>query len=164
MPFEEWGSTALSWTRRTSLRTAFETRMKMRGLNTATSNRGSAMSFLTNYIKKINGGKGVHLFTGTPITNTLSETFHMMRYVMDDEMRRDGLQNWDGWFNTFASETNDIEITAAGEYEPVTRLASFINVADLRRMMAPYTDIVLPTICRSSSHARPAVARPWRIR
>lgn len=66
----------------------------------------------------------------------------MMRYVMDDEMRRDGLQNWDGWFNTFASETNDIEITAAGEYEPVTRLASFINVADLRRMMAPYTDIV----------------------
>lgn len=119
-----------------------ETRMKMRGLNTATSNRGLAMSFLTNYIKKINGGKGVHLFTGTPITNTLSETFHMMRYVMDDEMRRDGLQNWDGWFNTFASETNDIEITAAGEYEPVTRLASFINVADLRRMMAPYTDIV----------------------
>lgn len=100
------------------------------------------MNFLTGYIKKLNGGKGVHLFTGTPITNTLTETFHMMRYVMDDEMRRDGLINWDAWFNTFSSETNDIEVTAAGEYEPVTRLASFINVADLRRMIGTYTDIV----------------------
>lgn len=119
-----------------------ETRMKLRGLSTASSGRSLALNFLVNYIKKSNGGKGVHLFTGTPITNTLTETFHMMRYVMDNDMRRDGIMNWDAWFNTFASETDDIEITASGEYEPVTRLAAFINVADLRRMMGTYTDIV----------------------
>ena len=118
------------------------TRMTLRGLNKTASARSIALNFLAGYVKKINGGTGVHLFTGTPITNTLTETYHMMRYIMDDEMKRDGLSNWDTWFNSFASETNDIEITSSGEYMPVTRLATFINVADLRRMMGTYTDIV----------------------
>jgi N12 class adenine-specific DNA methylase len=118
------------------------TRMTMRGLNKTASGRSIALNLLASYIKRTNNGAGVHLFTGTPITNTLTETFHVMRYVMDDEMKRDGLSGWDSWFNSFASETNDVEITSSGEYEPVTRLATFINVADLRRMMGNYMDIV----------------------
>jgi N12 class adenine-specific DNA methylase len=63
------------------------TKMKMRGLNTGTSDRSIALRFLTDYVKKLNDGRGVHIFTGTPITNTLAEIYNMQRYVMDDVMR-----------------------------------------------------------------------------
>lgn len=118
------------------------TRMKMRGLNKGLSDRSVALKFLVDYVKGQNAGKGVHLFTGTPITNTLSEIFHMQRYVAQQTMRDDGISYWDAWFNTFATGVSDVEFTAAGEYEPITRLAGFINVAELRRMMSPYMDVV----------------------
>lgn len=118
------------------------TRMKMRGLNLGTSNRSIALRFLTDYVKRQNGGHGVHVFTGTPITNTLTEIYNMMRFVMDDQMKLDGIKDWDAWFNTFADASTDVELTATGEYEPVTRLASFVNVAELRRMSGQYMDIV----------------------
>lgn len=118
------------------------TKMKMRGLNTGTSGRSIALRFLTDYVKGINNGRGVHIFTGTPITNTLVEIYNMQRYVMDDVMSLDGLRDWDAWFNVFADSSTDVELTDAGEYEAVTRLASFVNVADLRMMIGQYMDIV----------------------
>ena len=118
------------------------TRMAMRGLNKSVSNRSIALKFLTDYIKRQRNGRGVHLFTGTPITNTLAEIFHMQRYVMQGDMARDGIDQWDSWFNTFASGVSDVEFTAAGDYQAVTKLAGFINVAELRRLMGPYMDVV----------------------
>lgn len=118
------------------------TRMQLKGLNTATSNRSIALNFLTSYVKRNRGGQGTYLFTGTPITNTLTEIFNMQRYVMDDVMAKDGIDQWDAWFNTFANASSDVELNAAGEYEPVTRLASFVNVAELRRMAGQFLDIV----------------------
>lgn len=118
------------------------TRMNMKGLNTQTSNRSIALQFITRYIRANNNGGNVHTFTGTPITNTLTEIFHQMRYVMEDEMKAAGVETWDGWFGSFAKEVQDVELSAAGEYEAVTRLAGFINVPELRRMIGQYMDVV----------------------
>ena len=118
------------------------TRMSMKGLNTAVSNRSIALQFITRYIRANNFGGNVHTFTGTPITNTLTEIFHQMRYVMEEEMKAAGVDSWDGWFGSFAKEVQDIELSAAGEYEAVNRLAGFINVPELRRMIGQYMDVV----------------------
>lgn len=118
------------------------TRMQMKGLNTQTSDRSIALQFITRYVRANNFGGNVHTFTGTPITNTMTEIFHQMRYVMEDEMKEAGVDTWDGWFGSFAKEVQDVELSAAGEYEPVTRLASFINVPELRRMIGQYLDVV----------------------
>ncbi|HJV52799.1 MAG TPA: helicase-related protein [Noviherbaspirillum sp.] len=118
------------------------TKMKMKGLQTQTSNRSIAMSFLTKYVRGMQNGGNVHLFTGTPITNTMTEVFHMMRYMMNEEMEGAGLADWDGWFGSFAREVNDVELSSTGEYEAVTRLQSFINVPELRRMIGQYMDVV----------------------
>ena len=118
------------------------TKMRMKGLNTATSGQSLSLHLLSGYVKSLNAGKGVHLFTGTPVTNTLTEIYHMMRYVMDDEMERNGIKAWDSWFNTFADSVSDVELTAAADYESVTRLAAIVNVPELRRMAGQYTDIV----------------------
>jgi N12 class adenine-specific DNA methylase len=118
------------------------TRMQMKGLNTQTSDRSIALQFLTRYVRANNNGGNVHLFTGTPITNTLTEVFHMMRYIMSEEMQHAGVDQWDGWFGSFAREVMDVEQNAAAEYEAVTRLAGFINVPELRRMIGQYMDVV----------------------
>ncbi|MCE7797848.1 PLxRFG domain-containing protein [Sphingobium sufflavum] len=118
------------------------TRMKMKGLNTQTSDRSIALSFMTRYVRAQNNGGNVHLFTGTPVTNTLTEVFHMMRYIMQEEMQAAGIDQWDGWFGSFAREVMDVEQNAAAEYEAVTRLAGFINVPELRRMIGQYMDTV----------------------
>ena len=118
------------------------TRMQVKGLNTGTSNKSLALRFLTSYVKAQRGGTGVHVFTGTPITNTLSEIYHQMFYAMDDVMRQNSVDTWDGFFKTFADTIADVELTSTGDFENVERLAAFINVSELRRMAGQYMDIV----------------------
>ena len=118
------------------------TGMKMKGLQTATSDMSIALNFLTSYVRRQNNGNNIHTFTGTPITNTLVEIFHQMRYVMLEEMKSAGVDTWDAWFGSFSREVQDVELSAAGEYEPITRLAAFINVPELRRLVGQYLDVV----------------------
>lgn len=118
------------------------TRMRVKGLNTATSNRSIGLGFLTSYVKQKNNGRNVYLFTGTPITNTLNEIFNQSRYFMDDRLEQAGIKQWDAWFNTFAAAEPDVELTAGGHFENVTRLASFQNTDELVRLMSEFTDVV----------------------
>ena len=119
-----------------------KTKMTLKGLNTNTSQRSIALNFLTGYVGKRNSGKGVYLFTGTPITNSLNEIFNMGRYFMRDVMDRDGIGYWDTWFNTFANALPDVELAPDGTFEPVTRLSAFDNVDELVRVMSEFTDVV----------------------
>ncbi|MEM1152762.1 MAG: JAB domain-containing protein, partial [Pseudomonadota bacterium] len=118
------------------------TQMNMKGLNTATSAKSIALRFLTQYVRANNGGANVHTFTGTPVTNTMTEVYHQMRYIMEEEMADGMLDKWDGWFGAFASEVTEVELNAAAEYEAVTRLAKFVNVPELRQMLGQYMDVV----------------------
>ena len=118
------------------------TRMQIKGLNTQASDRSIALKLMSDYVKSRRGGTGIHLFTGTPITNALNEIFNMMNYVMDAEMEREGVKSWDMWFNTFADSSTDVEVQSTGEFEAVTRLAQFVNVSELRRMAGQVLDIV----------------------
>lgn len=120
----------------------FTTTRKIKGLTTESSNRSIQLSFITQYIQSINNGRGVHLFTGTPITNTLTEMYHMMRYVMPKAMEDAGIKEFDSWMNSFAEETADMEFTSTGDVEMVSRLASFTNVPELRRFVGQYWDTV----------------------
>lgn len=120
----------------------FTTTRKIKGLTTDSSNRAIQLSFITQYIQSINNGRGVHLFTGTPITNTLTEMYHMMRYVMPKAMEDANILDFDSWMNSFAEETADMEFTSTGDVEMVSRLASFTNVPELRRFVGQYWDTV----------------------
>lgn len=118
------------------------TTMKMKGLNKDTSDRSINMMFMLKYITETRNGEGVHLFTGTPITNTLNEVYNMMRYIMPREMKAEGLFHWDSWFASFAAEQAEIEVTSAGDYDSISRLSSFINVPELRRVAGQFMDLV----------------------
>ena len=118
------------------------TRMNMKGLNTSSNKRSVNLQLLTRYVRRMNNGGNVHTFTGTPITNTLTEIYHQMRYVMEEEMQKLNVAAWDGWFGSFATDVTDIELSATGDYQLVTRLAGFVNVPELRKMIGQFMDIV----------------------
>jgi len=118
------------------------TRQRLKGLNKAGSDRSVLLTMLTDYVKSKQGGKGVFMFTGTPITNTVNEAYNMMRYTMSDIMERDQVKRWDSWFNAFASSEIDVELTGGGTWEPVERLTQFVNVPELARFAAQVFDVV----------------------
>ncbi len=118
------------------------TKQQIKGLNKAGSERGTSMMLLANYLRMNNNGRGVHLFTGTPITNTLNEIYNMQRLLMAEEMDRDGIKSWDGWFNNFGRSVSDVELSSGGTWEPVERLAAFINIPELRQVIGQYLDTV----------------------
>lgn len=121
----------------------FTTTRNIKGLTVTTSNRSIKLSFIAQYIQSLHNGKGVHLFTGTPITNTLTEMYHMMKYVMPNAMEDAGVKDFDSWMNSFAEEVSDMEFTSTGDVELVSRLAAFTNVPELRRFVGQYWDTVL---------------------
>lgn len=118
------------------------TRKQVKGLNKTGNERSWMLSALSSTVKSKNDGKGVFLFTGTPLTNNLNEAFNMMNYVMEDAMSEAGINGFDDWFNSFAAAVSDVELTSGGYYEPVTRLLSFINVPELARLAGRYFDVV----------------------
>lgn len=120
----------------------FTTTRNIKGLTVTTSNRSIKLSFISQYIQSLHNGKGVHLFTGTPITNTLTEMYHMMKYVMPNAMEDAGVKDFDSWMNSFAEEVSDMEFTSTGDVELVSRLAAFTNVPELRRFVVQYWDTV----------------------
>lgn len=123
-------------------KTGANTRKNIKGLDKETSDRAWMLKALTKYVKGQNNGKGVYLFTGTPLTNNVNEAFGMMHYVMDDVMEELTISRFDDWFNTFAQADFDIELTSGGTFAPVERLKSFINVPELARIAARYFDVV----------------------
>ena len=118
------------------------TKQKLKGLNVEGSQRGTTMMLLSDHVRNVNNGRGVHLFTGTPITNTLNELYNFQRLVMAEVMERDGTKSWDGWFNNFAQAVSDMELTTGGTWDVVERLSAFINIPELRRTIGQYLDVV----------------------
>lgn len=118
------------------------TKRQIKGVDTQTSEMGFKMSCLTDYINMKNDNKGVFLFSGTMITNTIPEIHTMMRFVMPDTLKQANIYNLDDFLNTFTGTTNDIEPTSDGTWEPVERLTQFYNITELKRIAGQDFDIV----------------------
>jgi hypothetical protein len=104
--------------------------------------RAFDMFVKTRHVMKRNGGRGVYFGTGTPISNSIAETFHMQRYLQFDDLKERGIHNFDAWASTFGQAVSDWEMDAAGRYKQKTRFSKFANLGELRGMWRSVTDIV----------------------
>lgn len=75
--------------------------------------------------------KKVIFLTGTPISNSLSEMYHMQRYLQPNWLQERGLNNFDAWANTFGNDVSDYELDAGGTPKMVTRFSEFNNLTEL---------------------------------
>lgn len=84
------------------------------GLSATDAQKSSDMLLKCRYIDEITGGKGVVFATGTPVSNSMTELFTMMRYLQHDTLRERDLTHFDCWASTFGETTTAIELAPEG--------------------------------------------------
>lgn len=124
----------------------FTTKMQnVRGLgDSAGSQRAYDMFVKVNQLYAKNGrGQGVVFATGTPVSNSLAEMYHMMRYLMPAQMEEMGFQSFDAWANTFASvEQVWMQKPSGDGFKAQNRMSRFSNTAELLRVFDQVSDTV----------------------
>ncbi|WQX34933.1 DEAD/DEAH box helicase family protein [Helicobacter pylori] len=122
---------------------AFETSMeKIAGLgNQQGSNRARDLFIKTRYLHQ--NDKKIMFLTGTPIANSLSEMYHLQRYLTPDALKERGLEFFDDWAKTYGEVVSDFELdTSAQSYKMVNRFSKFSDVQGLSTMYRAFADIV----------------------
>ena len=112
------------------------------GLSTTDAQKSSDMLLKCRYIDEITQGKGVTFATGTPISNSMTELYTMMRYLQHDMLKRNRLTHFDCWASAFGETTTAIELAPEGTgYRARTRFAKFFNLPELMNLFREAADI-----------------------
>ena len=84
------------------------------GLSTTDAQKSSDMLLKCRYIDELTHGKGVTFATGTPVSNSMTELYTMMRYLQHDMLKRNRLTHFDCWASAFGETTTAIELAPEG--------------------------------------------------
>ena len=105
------------------------------GLSTSEAQKSSDMFGKCRYLDEITGGRGVVFATGTPVSNSMTELYTVMRYLQYSTLQQKKLTHFDCWASTFGETTTAIELAPEGTgYRARTRFAKFFNLPELMSM------------------------------
>ncbi len=112
------------------------------GLSTSEAQKSSDMFGKCRYMDELTGGRGVIFATGTPVSNSMTELYTVMRYLQYGTLHQKGLTHFDCWASTFGETTTSIELAPEGTgYRARTRFAKFFNLPELMTMFKEVADI-----------------------
>ena len=154
----------------------------IRGINAAGSKKCLEMLKKVHYVQKTNGGRGVVFATGTPLCNSISDTYAMQCYLQFEELKKKGLDRFDDWVKTFArpEEVCEIDVDTSG-FRVVQRFREFFNLTELSKMfgqisifhsveqehlpgLSGYTDVVIQKSGALDAYMKKLYARTEAIR
>ena len=84
------------------------------GLSTSEAQKSSDMFMKCQYMDELTGGRGIIFATGTPVSNSMTELYTMMRYLQYGTLQQKGLTHFDSWASTFGETTTAIELAPEG--------------------------------------------------
>jgi N12 class adenine-specific DNA methylase len=105
------------------------------------SKRATDLDMKIDYLRRSRGERAVTFSTGTPIANSLTESYVMQAYLRPDVLTDAGLDCFDQWAATFTQQVTEIEVAPTGGYRLKTRIAKFDNVPELLRMFHIFADV-----------------------
>ncbi len=112
------------------------------GLSTSEAQKSSDMFGKCRYLDELTGGRGVVFATGTPVSNSVTELYTVMRYLQYSTLQQKKLTHFDCWASTFGETTTAIELAPEGTgYRARTRFAKFFNLPELISMFKEVADI-----------------------
>ena len=112
------------------------------GLSTSEAQKSSDMFGKCRYMDELTGGRGVVFATGTPVSNSMTELYTVMRYLQYSTLQQKNLIHFDCWASTFGETTTSIELAPEGTgYRARTRFAKFFNLPELMTMFKEVADI-----------------------
>lgn len=87
---------------------------RVAGISQTESQKASDMYMKCMYMDELTGGHGIVFATGTPISNSMTEMYIMMRYLQYGLLEQEGLLNFDAWASTFGESVTAIELAPEG--------------------------------------------------
>ncbi len=112
------------------------------GISTSEAQKSSDMYMKCRYMDEKTGGKGVVFATGTPVSNSMTELYTMMRYLQHDTLKEHGLSHFDCWAATFGETSTAIELAPEGTgYRARTRFSKFFNLSELMNIFKECADV-----------------------
>lgn len=94
------------------------------------------------YLQKMHqGDQGTVFLSGTTISNSLSEIYHLLNYLRPSEMERLGMTTFDAWAGNFAIHTAELEYGVTSELKEKDRFLSLTNIPELAKMYAEIADV-----------------------
>lgn len=112
------------------------------GIQQTEAQKSSDLYMKCQYLDEITGGKGIVFATGTPVSNSMTELYTMMRYLQADKLKELGMQNFDAWASNFGEAVTAIELAPEGTgYRAKTRFSKFFNLPELMNIFKEAADI-----------------------
>ena len=112
------------------------------GVSTTDAQKSSDMLAKCRYMDELTEGKGITFATGTPISNSMTELYTLMRYLQADMLQEMGLTHFDSWAAQFGETVSAIELAPEGTgYRAKTRFARFFNLPELMAAWKECADI-----------------------
>ena len=112
------------------------------GIAQTDAQKSSDMFMKCRYMDELTGGKGVTFATGTPVSNSMTELYTIMRYLQYDTLQKLQLGHFDSWAATFGETVTAVELSPEGTgYRAKTRFARFFNLPELISLFKESADI-----------------------
>lgn len=114
---------------------------RVKGIPQGRSDRATMLAMTSQWLREMNGGRGMVFATGTPITNTMAELFTMMRYLQTQDLEDRGVMAFDAWARNFGIITSRLEYGVSGDLTAVSRFAQFVNLPELAKIAGEAIDV-----------------------
>ena len=112
------------------------------GISQTDAQKSSDMFMKCRYMDELTGSRGITFATGTPVSNSMTELYTIMRYLQYDTLMRMGMGHFDSWAATFGETVTAIELSPEGTgYRAKTRFARFFNLPELISIFKEAADI-----------------------
>ena len=112
------------------------------GISQTDAQKSSDMFMKCRYMDELTGDRGITFATGTPVSNSMTELYTIMRYLQYDTLMRMGMGHFDSWAATFGETVTAIELSPEGTgYRAKTRFARFFNLPELISIFKEAADI-----------------------
>lgn len=120
----------------------YTTMRNVAGISQTDAQKSSDMFMKCRYMDELTGGRGITFATGTPVSNSMTELYTIMRYLQYDTLMRMGMGHFDSWAATFGETVTAIELSPEGTgYRAKTRFARFFNLPELISIFKEAADI-----------------------
>ena len=115
---------------------------RVAGINPTGSQQAFDMLMKTDFINALTGSRNVTFLTGTPIANSMTEAWVMMRYLMPEAMKEANVFAFDDWKNAFGEVVDRTRVNTIGTgFRTESRFQQFVNLDVLAKMFQQVADI-----------------------
>lgn len=112
------------------------------GVPQTDAQKSADMFLKCRYMDELTGGRGVVFATGTPVSNSMTEMYTVMRYLQYSRLEEMGLNHFDSWASVFGETTTSVELAPEGSgYRARTRFSKFYNLPELMAVFKEAADV-----------------------